>query len=145
MLARIAGMVEEGVDRMKTSGTATDLVAVGGGAFLIPDRLAGVSEVVRVAHAGVANALGAAMAQISGEVDQIFSRPLPRRGCSPRPRRSPSAGRSRPEPSPQPQGHRGRDIPIAYLPAAPAASRARVVGDVREGRRPGACLNGCVD
>jgi hypothetical protein len=49
------------------------LIAVGGGAFLIPDDLDGVSEVVRVPHAAVANAVGAAIAQVSGEVDQVFA------------------------------------------------------------------------
>jgi len=53
------------------------LIAVGGGAFLVPDRLAGISEVVRVPHGDCANgdcanAVGAATAQISGETDQVY-------------------------------------------------------------------------
>src|SRR5205085_8219999 len=66
------GMVEESVDRMKTEAADVVLLAVGGGAFLIPDRLEGVSEVVRVPHGDCANAVGAAIAQVSGEVDQVF-------------------------------------------------------------------------
>ena len=65
-------MVEESVDRMKTEAGDVTLLAVGGGAFLIPDRLEGVSEVVRVPHGDCANAVGAAIAQVSGEVDQVF-------------------------------------------------------------------------
>jgi hypothetical protein len=38
----------------------------------VPERLPGVSEVVHVRHQAVANAVGAAIAQVSGEVDQIF-------------------------------------------------------------------------
>src|ERR671936_655421 len=48
------------------------LVVVGGGAFLVPARIAGVSSVIAVPHQAVANAVGAAIAQVSGEVDQIF-------------------------------------------------------------------------
>ena len=38
----------------------------------MPERLPGVSEVVHVPHQAVANAVGAAIAQVSGEIDQIF-------------------------------------------------------------------------
>ena len=71
-VARMRAMIEEAVDRMKTDAAAVPLIAVGGGAFLVPDRLEGVSEVLRVPHHGVANAVGAAIAQVSGEIDQIF-------------------------------------------------------------------------
>ena len=65
-------MIEEAVDRMKTDARDLPLIAVGGGAFLVPDRLAGISQVIRVPHGGCANAVGAAIAQISGETDQIY-------------------------------------------------------------------------
>jgi N-methylhydantoinase A/oxoprolinase/acetone carboxylase beta subunit len=64
--------IEEAVDRMKTEAGDLPLIAVGGGAFLAPDRLAGISEVIRVPHGEHANAVGAAIAQISGETDQIY-------------------------------------------------------------------------
>lgn len=72
-LASIHRIIEEGVDKMKTSAGEVPLIVVGGGAFLVPRSIMGVSKVLHVEHAGVANALGAAMAQISGEVDQVFS------------------------------------------------------------------------
>jgi hypothetical protein len=40
--------------------------------FLVPEKMPGVSRVVRVAHHPVANAVGAAIAQVSGELDQVF-------------------------------------------------------------------------
>ncbi|MGY9057591.1 MAG: hydantoinase/oxoprolinase N-terminal domain-containing protein, partial [Alphaproteobacteria bacterium] len=70
---RIREMVEDATDRMKTDANPVPLVAVGGGAFLIPDGLEGVTEVLRVEHNAVANAVGAAIAQVSAEVDQIFN------------------------------------------------------------------------
>ncbi|MCH7906458.1 MAG: hydantoinase/oxoprolinase family protein [Chloroflexi bacterium] len=70
---RIRAMIDEAVDRMKVDATPVPLIAVGGAAFLVPDDLPGVSEVIQVQHRGVANAVGAAIAQVSGEVDQVFS------------------------------------------------------------------------
>ncbi|MDA1258747.1 MAG: hydantoinase/oxoprolinase family protein [Chloroflexi bacterium] len=70
---RIRTMIDEAVDRMKVDATPVPLIAVGGGAFLVPEDLPGVSTVIHVEHSGVANAVGAAIAQVSGEVDQVFS------------------------------------------------------------------------
>lgn len=71
--ARAVAMVEEGIDRIKTSSKEVPLVAVGGGSALLPDRLQGVSRVVRPQHYDVANAIGAAIAQVSGRVDRVYS------------------------------------------------------------------------
>jgi N-methylhydantoinase A/oxoprolinase/acetone carboxylase beta subunit len=66
-------LIESAIDRMKSRAGDVPLIAVGGGAPLIPDSLAGVSEIITVDHHDVANAVGAAIAQISGEVDWIFN------------------------------------------------------------------------
>src|SRR6185437_11281385 len=71
-LADARRKLEETIDRMKTEARDVPLVAVGGGAFLVPERLAGVSEIIRVPHGDCANAVGAAIAQVSGEADQVF-------------------------------------------------------------------------
>jgi N-methylhydantoinase A/oxoprolinase/acetone carboxylase beta subunit len=47
------------------------LVVVGGGSFLVPDALAGVSEVIRPEHYDVANAIGAAIAQVGGRWEEV--------------------------------------------------------------------------
>ena len=72
VLDRARAMIEDAVDRMKTEAGDVTLIAVGGGAFLVPELLAGISEVVRVPHGDCANAVGAATAQISGETDQVY-------------------------------------------------------------------------
>ena len=72
VFAEAARMAEEAIDRMKTEAGDVPLIAVGGGAFLIPDKLPGVSRVIHVEHGDCANAVGAAIAQVSGECDQIF-------------------------------------------------------------------------
>jgi len=66
-------IVTEGVDRMKTNAEPVPLVLVGGGAVLIDRDIPGCSERVVPEHAGVANAIGACIAQVGGEVDRVFS------------------------------------------------------------------------
>ena len=72
-VARIDAMFEDAVDRMKLTRSEQPVVAVGGGSVLLPDSLAGVSEVHRPEHFDVANAIGAAIASISAEVDQLLT------------------------------------------------------------------------
>jgi len=64
--------VEEAIDRMKTSSEDLPVVLVGGGAALMPEKLQGASRVIRPNHASVANAIGAALGDISGTVEKIF-------------------------------------------------------------------------
>ncbi len=68
----IHDQMAQSVDRMKNNAAEVPLLAVGGGAMLVPDTLPGISRVHRVRHDGVANAVGAAIAQISGETDRIY-------------------------------------------------------------------------
>ncbi|EJT98544.1 hypothetical protein DACRYDRAFT_57377 [Dacryopinax primogenitus] len=78
--ARIKSMLETTLDSMKTSAADIPVYLVGGGAILAPDHLDGVSRVVRFKNSGVANACGAAIAQVAGTVDtveEISSRSIP--------------------------------------------------------------------
>jgi N-methylhydantoinase A/oxoprolinase/acetone carboxylase beta subunit len=70
--ARITEMVEEVVDRTKTTAEDMPVVLVGGGSILLPSTLKGASTVHRPEHFDVANAIGAAIAQVSGSVDGIY-------------------------------------------------------------------------
>jgi N-methylhydantoinase A/oxoprolinase/acetone carboxylase beta subunit len=70
---RIEEMVNIAVDRMKTSAALVPVIIVGGGSILIQRPVAGASEIVKPDHYAVANAIGAAIAQIGGETDRIFS------------------------------------------------------------------------
>jgi N-methylhydantoinase A/oxoprolinase/acetone carboxylase beta subunit len=60
------------IDRVKVSRAARPLIVVGGGSILISEELPGASEVHRPDHFDVANAIGAAIAMVSGQVDRIF-------------------------------------------------------------------------
>jgi len=70
---KIHAIVADGVDRMKTSSDPLPLILVGGGAAIIRDQIAGTSETIIPENAGVANAIGASIAQIGGEIDRIYS------------------------------------------------------------------------
>lgn len=67
----IVQLVEEAIDRIKTSAEDVPVVLVGGGSVLLPDRLSGASRVVRPPHHQHANAIGAAIGEIGAQVERI--------------------------------------------------------------------------
>lgn len=122
--------LSEAVDRMRTDAAPTPLLAVGGGAILAPETMAGITEVIRAPHHAVANAVGAAIAQVSGEVDNIF-RDMERedilRVAEQMARDNAiSAGAS----AETLKVVDMEDLPLAYLPGRAVRARVRVVGDI---------------
>ncbi|GGF70780.1 hydantoinase [Azorhizobium oxalatiphilum] len=122
--------LEDNVDRMKTEAGEVPLLAVGGGAFLVPEKLTGCSEIVRVPHGDCANAVGAAIAQVSGETDQVFrdlSRDAAIEAALTIARdRAVAAGADRDSLKTVDV----EDMPIAYLPGNALRVRARVAGGI---------------
>jgi N-methylhydantoinase A/oxoprolinase/acetone carboxylase beta subunit len=130
-LARATEMIEEHVDRMKTDAGDVTLIAVGGGAFLVPDALKGVNRVVRVEHGGCANAVGAAIAQVSGEVDQVFSG-VSRTDAIEEARKLANARAVDAGAAPDSLVMvEAEDTPIAYLPGNAMRVRVKVIGDIQ--------------
>jgi N-methylhydantoinase A/oxoprolinase/acetone carboxylase beta subunit len=133
VLAEAARLAEEAIDRMKTEAGAVPLIAVGGGAFLIPEKLAGVSQVIHVEHGDCANAVGAAIAQVSGECDQIFKDMTRAEAIAAAQGiandRAVAAGADRATLA----TIESEDMPLAYLPGNSVRVRVRVVGDVAAG------------
>lgn len=70
--AKMVEMVEEAIDKMKTSADPIPVILVGGGSILLPTELEGASEVIRPEHSGVANAIGSAISQVSGQIEKIY-------------------------------------------------------------------------
>lgn len=70
--AVVAETLATALDQVKTTRESLPVVAVGGGSFLIGSRI-GDLAVVRPDYPGVANAIGAAIAEVGGEVDRVFS------------------------------------------------------------------------
>lgn len=71
VLAEAARVVGGAIDRMKTQAGDVTVVLVGGGSVLMPDALEGADRVVRPPHSQVANAIGAALAQVGAEIDRV--------------------------------------------------------------------------
>jgi len=72
-LAYMSHSLDDTIDRIKLSVDPVPVIAVGGGSILFPERLAGVSEIIRPPHHDVANAIGVAIAQVSGTIDRVFA------------------------------------------------------------------------
>ena len=125
-------MTDEAVDRMKTSASRLPVILVGGGSILISRELPSASGIIRPRHAAVANAIGAAIAQVGGEVDRVFS----------------LEGRSRDDALAEAKeeatakaiaaGAIGgtvdivdvEEVPLAYLPSSATRIRVKAVGDL---------------
>lgn len=73
ILLQFRQIFEGGIDRIKTTAADVPVILVGGGSILVPAGLKGASRVVKPEHAAVANAVGAAVALVGGEVDSIVS------------------------------------------------------------------------
>ena len=96
----------------------------------MPERLAGVSEVVHVPHREVANAVGAAIAQVSGESRPDLPGPLARRGDRPRRRLAEDEAVAAGADPATLKVVEVEDLPIAYLPGNSLRVRVRVVGEI---------------
>ncbi|KAM0261429.1 hypothetical protein ACHAQJ_002282 [Trichoderma viride] len=73
LLAReeIKRKLERVIDQMKVSSAPVHVLLVGGGALLVTEGLKGVDKCIHPIHQGAANAVGAAIAKVSGEVDTV--------------------------------------------------------------------------
>jgi N-methylhydantoinase A/oxoprolinase/acetone carboxylase beta subunit len=140
LVERAARLIEteiaEAVDRMKTSAGNIPVVVVGGGSILLGDALPGASELVKPDHFAVANAIGAAIAQIGGEVDRVFSlEQIPREQAleqakSEATEKAVAAGAS--------PGTVHivdvEEVPLAYLPSNATRIHVKAVGELELGR-----------
>ncbi|MFZ5634844.1 MAG: hydantoinase/oxoprolinase N-terminal domain-containing protein [Bacillota bacterium] len=133
-LNKIMALVNEAIDKMKLSADPVPLILVGGGSILITDDIEGVSEILRPSNFDVANALGAAIAQVSGQVERVYS--LSEIG------REEALGQAKEiavaeavkagaEPSTV-QIVEVEDVPLAYLPGNATRVRVKAAGDLKQ-------------
>ncbi len=125
--------IEEIIDRMKPSAEPVAAIFVGGGSVLVSGELEGVSEVIIPEHFGAANAIGAAIAQVSGETDRIVSLESISRDAALEEtiatarERAVAAGAE----STTLEIAHVYETPLAYLPGNAVRLVAKVVGDLR--------------
>ena len=131
-MARIQEMTETAVDRMKTSAEPIPVIVVGGGSILIAKPVAGASEMVKPLHFEAANAVGAAIAQISGEVDRVYSLAAMSRDDAVADAKAESTAKAvaaGADPATI-QIVDVEDVPLAYLPGNATRIRVKAVGDL---------------
>jgi N-methylhydantoinase A/oxoprolinase/acetone carboxylase beta subunit len=128
----IQSMTEAAVDRMKTSAADVPVIIVGGGSVLISRPVAGASEMVKPPHFEAANAVGAAIAQISGEVDRVYSlEGLTREQALDDAKSEASAKAVEAGADPGTIAIVDvEDVPLAYLPGNATRIRVKAVGDL---------------
>ncbi|MGO7634536.1 hydantoinase/oxoprolinase N-terminal domain-containing protein [Rhizobium leguminosarum] len=131
-LDTIHRMADEAVDRMKTSADPLPVILVGGGSILISRDLPSASRVIRPENASVANAIGAAIAQVGGEVDRIFSLEGTSRDIV-----LGGAKREAEERAVKAGAEAGtvkimdiEEVPLAYLPGSATRIRVKAIGDL---------------
>ncbi|MGI5502399.1 hydantoinase/oxoprolinase N-terminal domain-containing protein [Lentzea sp. CA-135723] len=133
-LDRINTRIAERLDRTRTSPEPLPVVLVGGAGFLV-QRLDGASKIVRPEHHAFAGAIGAAIAQVGGEVDRVFTMAPGTRDEVLDGARQEAVDRA------VAAGARAgsvrivevEEIPLAYLPGNASRVRARAVGDLLPG------------
>ena len=131
-MGEIQARVETAVDRVKLSAEDVPVVLVGGGSILLGDTLAGASQALRPEHAGVANAIGAAIAQVGGQMERVYSLESGGRAeaiadCSAGAvQRAVAAGA---DPSTV-EVVDVEEVPLTYVPSNATLVRVRAVGDL---------------
>lgn len=128
-LARIAERVADAVDQMRTSPAALPVVLVGGGSVVLPDVL---PDVRRPDHFDVANAIGAAIAKVGGELDRVVRITEGNRDHVLAEAKAEAVARA------ESAGARSGsvevvevdEIPLAYLPGGATRIRVKAVGEL---------------
>lgn len=131
-LERIQEIVEHAVDRMKTSAEPVPVIIVGGGSVLVSRDVKGASAMVKPNHFEAANAVGAAIAQISGETDRVYSLAQISRDDALADARSEATSRAvaAGAAADTVQIVDVEDVPLAYLPGNATRIRVKAVGDL---------------
>jgi len=130
-VARMQDKLFAAVDRVRTSDAKVPLLVVGGGSVLARARL-GDLAVTRPPHFAVANAVGAAMAQVSGECDRLFelgtlTREAAIAEATAEARQQAIAAGARPQTLVVVDVE---DLPLAYLAGNTTRIRVKVVGEL---------------
>jgi N-methylhydantoinase A/oxoprolinase/acetone carboxylase beta subunit len=129
--ASILEMVQNAVERSRLSPEPLPVIVVGGGSILVDDKI-GELDVVKPNHFSCANAVGAAIAQVSGEVDRIYTLSNSSRdeALSDAKKHAINAAIA--------AGARGdsvaivdvEDVPLSYLPGNATRIRVKAVGEL---------------
>jgi N-methylhydantoinase A/oxoprolinase/acetone carboxylase beta subunit len=132
VLAVVGERIAEAVDRMRTSSEPLPVVVVGGGSMLVPEALTGLGDIRRPEHYAVANAVGAAIAEVGGEVDRVVQIGPGERDRVLAEVKQEATGRAE-NAGARPQTVRiveVEEVPLAYLPGGATRIRVKAAGQL---------------
>lgn len=72
-LDAIRTLIEDAIDAMKVSSEDSDVILVGGGSVILPNKLAGALRTIKPNHFGCANAIGSAISKVSGTFEKLIN------------------------------------------------------------------------
>ncbi|MGL5348025.1 MAG: hydantoinase/oxoprolinase N-terminal domain-containing protein [Peptostreptococcaceae bacterium] len=129
---KIKGTLEDAIDQMKTSIDDVDLVLTGGGSIIVPKDLDGIKNIIIPPHYNAANAIGAALGQVSGDIERVYSLDKLSREEAINEVREEAINKA------VRSGAREdsisvlfvEDVPLAYLPGNAIRVKVKVVGDL---------------
>lgn len=124
--------IEQNIEKIKPSADSLPIVLVGGGSILFPNAQLNGAEVHRPQHADVANAIGAAIAQMGGVSEQLIDyEQTPReqalgQGSQEAKRRAIGAGAD----ADSLRIAAIEETSLSYMPGAMTRLRVKAVGDI---------------
>ncbi len=129
---QLRAILDASIEKMKTEPRDLPLLVVGGGSILVDWPVRSISRVVRPDYCAVANAVGAAIAQVSGECERVV--PITAQN------REAVLDAAREEACSKAIGAGAKAesveileielVPISYLPGNPTRLRVKAVGDL---------------
>lgn len=134
----IRAKLAEAIDRMKTGPDPVPVVVVGGGSVIVTDDIPGASQVIRPPHFSVANAVGAAIAEVGGQIDRIVSLDEIHRDDAIREAREEASARAVAAGAVESTVRIVdiEEVPLAYLPSNAVRIKAKAVGQLRSDDAP---------
>ena len=132
-LAAIRELVEESIDVMKVSSEDIDVILVGGGSILLPEKLAGARSVTKPNFFGTANAIGSAISKVSGTYEALIDyNELPREQALEKAKKKPSKWPStRARKRETVEIIEVEDVPLAYYPGNTCRVKVKSAGELR--------------
>ena len=129
--ARILEMASNAVERSRLSADPLPVIVVGGGSILVGDKV-GALDAVKPNNYACANAVGAAIAQVSGEVDRIYTLAATSRdeALADAKRKAAEAAVAAGARADTVTIVEVDDVPLAYLPGNATRIRVKAVGEL---------------
>ncbi len=124
------------VDRVRLTAVPIPVILVGGGVVLVRGKV-GDLETIRPNHFAAANAVGAAIAQVSGELEKVYlfeqiSREAALEEATIEAKKRAVAAGAKPDSL---EVVEIEDVPLSYLPGNATRIRVKVVGDLESLKR----------